>query len=83
LVSDRLNSWVIDCIIKKESSKASFDSEFKKIVVREEEREDKNQKSVKTLICVLAKVTCKEKNRFRIDALGIEIDAALYDMINL
>jgi hypothetical protein len=64
LVLDRLDSWVVDCIIEKESSEAIFDSEFKKIVVREEEKEDKNQKSVKALICVLAKVTCREKNRF-------------------
>ena len=54
----------MDRTIEKESLEAIFDSEFKKIVVREEEREDKNQKSVKALICVLARVTCREKNRF-------------------
>jgi hypothetical protein len=54
----------VNHIIKKESSEAIFDSEFKKIVVREEEKEDKNQKSVKALICVLVKIMCKEKNRF-------------------
>jgi hypothetical protein len=55
---------LVFAVTEKESSEAIFDSEFKKIVVRKKEKEDKNQKSVKALIYVLAKVTCKEKNRF-------------------
>ena len=68
----------MDRIIEKESLEAIFNSKFKKIVVREEEREDKNQKSVKALICVLARVTCREKNRFLrllINSLRIDLES--------
>jgi polyribonucleotide nucleotidyltransferase len=74
LVSDRLDSWVVDRTKEKESSEVIFDSKFIKIIIREEEREDKSQKSVKALISVLA----KSRVRKRIDSESIRIDSRDY-----
>ena len=59
---------------EKESSEVIFDSKFIKIIIREEEREDKSQKSVKALISVLA----KSRVRKRIDSESIRIDSRDY-----
>jgi hypothetical protein len=41
LVLDRLDSWVVDRTIEKESLEAMFDFKFKKIVVQEKEEKIK------------------------------------------